>query len=93
VPIAGARLRLQNAITAVVFDTSSDEHGRFEFGPIPDGTYVLHIEGGATGRAYDPTDMLMKISARGRWTEVVLQRQEPGATNCGDATLWSSSWR
>jgi hypothetical protein len=92
VPIASAALRLQNAITGEVFAGTSDEHGGFEFDSIPNGTYVLHIEGGTTGRAYDPTDLLMKVRADGTRTAVVLSRQEPGATNCGDASL-TPSWK
>jgi hypothetical protein len=91
VPIAGAVLRLRNAISGQVFARISDEHGGFEFDSIPNGTYVLH-ESGATGRAYDPTDLLIKVRADGTRTAVVLSRQEPGATNCGDASL-GPSWK
>jgi hypothetical protein len=92
VPIAGARLRLQNAISGEVFEATSDDHGEFRFDPVPTGTYVLHIEGGATGRSYDPTDLLMKVRATATKNAVVLTRQEPSGTNCGDASL-VPSWK
>jgi len=90
-------LRLQNAISGAVFAAASDEHGNFAFDPVPNGTYVLHIESGTTGRAYDPTDLLIKVNssstrALGAKTAIVLSRQEPGATNCGDASL-TPSWQ
>jgi len=92
VPIADSKLRLQNAITGEVFGATSDDHGDFGFDPVPNGTYVLHVEGGTTGRTYDPTDLLMKVRPTGAKTAVVLSRQEPGATNCGDASL-TPSWK
>lgn len=60
VPISSATLRLQNAITPEAFSTKSDDRGEFAFNLIPNGTYVLHIEGGTTGRSYDSTDLLIK---------------------------------
>jgi hypothetical protein len=60
VPITGARLRLQNAITGDLFNTMSDARGAFDFGAVPDGTYALHIEGGV-GRDYNPTDEVVKV--------------------------------
>ncbi len=92
VPIAGAKLRLQNALPDEVFDATSDGHGDFGFESVPNGTYVLHVEGGTTGRAYDPTDLLTKFRSTGTRIAVVLSRQEPGATNCGDASL-TPSWK
>lgn len=88
VPVQSAALRLQNAITGEVFTATSDERGDFEFGSIPNGTYVLHIEGG-TGRTYDPTDVLMKVRADVARGAVVLSRQETG---CGGVSL-IASWR
>jgi hypothetical protein len=88
VPVASAALRLQNAITGEIFTATSDERGDFEFGSISKGTYVLHVEGG-TGRAYDPTDVLMKVRADVARAAVVLSRQETG---CGGVSLMAS-WR
>lgn len=87
VPISGAELRLQHPIVVEAFSATSDERGVFAFGSIPNGTYVLHIEGGRTGRNYDPTDLLIKVSATASRSALVLTRQEPGATNCGFAPL------
>lgn len=88
VPVASAALRLQNAITGDVFIATSDERGDFEFDSLPNGTYVLHVEGG-TGRAYDPTDVLMKVRADIARATVVLSRRETG---CGGVSL-IPSWR
>ena len=41
VPIIGARLRLQNAITRDMLTAVSDEDGAFMFDLLPNGTYVL----------------------------------------------------
>jgi hypothetical protein len=79
VPVARAALRLQNGITGEVFTATSGESGDFEFASIPNGTYVLHVEGG-TGRAYDPTDVLVKVRADVARAAVVLSRQKTG---CG----------
>jgi len=89
-PIIGATLRLQNAITNEIFGTKSDEHGEFAFGVIPDGTYVLHIEGATTDLRYDATDLLISTSGRSTRHLVVFTRQAPGATSCGDS--WVASW-
>jgi hypothetical protein len=83
VPIGGAHLRLQNAITNEVFDTTSDSLGAFDFGAARTGTYVLHVEGGQ-GRAYDPTDLLVKVSDAAQYSALILARQE---TTCGDVWL------
>lgn len=39
VPIASAVLHLQNAKTREIFTAISDQHGEFQFGSVPDGTY------------------------------------------------------
>lgn len=44
VPIAAAKLTLQNATTRAVYRTTSDASGEFAFDRIPNGTYVLHID-------------------------------------------------
>lgn len=52
-----------NAITGEVISGTSDGYGGFEFDSIPNGTYVFDVEGGTTGRDYDPTDLLIKALA------------------------------
>ncbi len=92
VPIAGARLTLRNAVTGETFATTSDEKGEFAFGILPSGTYVLHAEGSRGGRGYEATDLLLKVSKTAKTSEVVLKRQEPSGTNCGDSSLYPS-WK
>jgi hypothetical protein len=87
-PIIGASLQLQNAITREVFTAVSDDEGAFMFDPVPNGTYVLHIDGRTTGRTYDPTDLLVKISRDATTTAVVFKRVGP--SNCGDISLMPS---
>jgi len=89
VPIIGATLRLTDARTGQVFTTTSDDRGEFAFGALPDGTYVLHSEGGRTGRPYEPTDLLLKISSRARTSAVALKRGDASAL--GAASL-NFSW-
>jgi hypothetical protein len=88
VPISGAALQLRNARTGELFRATSDNRGEFAFDLIPNGTYVLHSEGGQTGRPYDPTDLLVKIRSTSRTVALVLKRQDPSGTNCGDSSLY-----
>jgi Carboxypeptidase regulatory-like domain len=46
VAINGVKLRLQQPLTPTVYSTTSDQEGDFAFDQrIPEGIYVLHIEG------------------------------------------------
>ncbi len=88
VPISGAALQLRNARTGELLRTISDNRGEFTFDLIPNGMYVLHSEGGTTGRSYDPTDLVINVRSTAKTLALVLKRQEPGATNCGDSSLY-----
>ena len=61
-PIRGATAVLQNAVTREVRRSESDAKGVFGFGPLPDGIHVLHVEGGATARSYEPADIIIPVS-------------------------------
>jgi hypothetical protein len=87
VPIGGAKLSLQNAVTGETFNPTSDRNGAFAFGVASKGTYVLHIEGGDTGRAYDPTNLPIKLSTGAAQSAIVLARQEGGGGSCGGTSL------
>jgi hypothetical protein len=79
VPINGVILQLNNAITGASFTTKSDDHGHFSFDPLPNGTYVLHIEPGSTDLGAS-SDLVIKVSESATWNDVVLKRQE---SDCG----------
>ena len=67
-----------------VFSTKSNENGMFTIGRVQNGTYVLHIQGGQTGRSYDPTDLLVKVNATASRSTL----EEGG---CGGSSLILSS--
>jgi hypothetical protein len=90
VPISGAKLRLENAITNQTFNTTSDALGRFDFGSVQDGTYVLRIKGGETGRSYDPTEIVLKVRRRASAGTLEFTRTE---SNCGDVYFMLSPKR
>jgi hypothetical protein len=86
VPIVGANLKLQNPITGAIYTTTSDSEGGFAFGTVPDGTYVLHIEGGSAGdRGYDATDQLIKLNDQATQNMLIFTRRDGGG--CGGTSL------
>ena len=87
VPISGALLRLQNPISGEILTNVSGQDGAFMYDGVPDGTYVLHIEGGSSGRDYDPTDLLLKVSKTATGDRLELKRHEGGAGSCGGNEL------
>lgn len=91
VPIVGATLTLDSPTGGSVPAIRSDEKGEFSFGRVPDGVYVLRVEGGQTLSAYPLTRILIHISQRAPMKKLVLQTQD-GESNCGDTSLWGS-WR
>ena len=94
VPISGAALRLTNARTRQLFSTTSDDRGEFAFGQLSEGTYVLHSEGGKTGRPYEPTDLLLKLSSGAKTGRVILKRNNPSALNGASMSFfWAGSER
>jgi len=89
VPISEAKLILQDPVTGTVYSALSDHEGGFSFDPIPNGTYVLHVDGGTTpaGRNYESTDQLISLSGRARPSTLVLEWREAGGGSCGGASL------
>jgi hypothetical protein len=89
VPIVGANLKLQNATTGAVYNTSSDATGTFAFDGVPPGTYVLHIDAGRVGpdREYDASDLLIALAPSAKRDALLLRRQEPGGGSCGGTSL------
>lgn len=87
VPVREARLKLQNPVTSAVFSTVSDQNGAFAIDSVPPATYVLHIEGGKSGRDYDATDLLINLSPRATKDTIVLTRREASGGSCGGTSL------
>jgi hypothetical protein len=87
-PISEAILRLQNPLTGMMYSTTADGSGDFSFDPIPNGTYVLHVEGGTTpaGRNY-VTDKVVRLSETARPSTLVLEWRPAGGGSCGGASL------
>ena len=81
VPITGAGLTLRDPLTHALYSTTSDQDGHFSFEGLPNGTYVLHLEGGSAGdRAYDPTDSVIELSSAAKRNELLFKG---GPSGCG----------
>lgn len=89
VPIAGAKLTLQNAATRDVYHTTSDTNGAFAFNGIPNGTYVLHIDAGKVepDREYEASDQLIALGPSARSDSLLLKRREASGGSCGGTIL------
>lgn len=82
-PIRDADFKLQNPLTGTAYTASSDSDGNFSFGEIASGTYVLHVEGGATpvGHELQPTDFLIRVDGTAVRDKLLLERS--GGSTCG----------
>lgn len=88
VPIAGAALTATNPVTRTSARTWSGVDGTFAFDAIPNGTYVLHVEGGRAGeRDYDETDVLIELTPKTFRNALRLTRTEPGGGSCGGTSV------
>ena len=84
----GAHFKLQHPITGATYMASSDEKGSFTFENVPNGTYVLHAEGGKTrDREYDAADVLVNLSPKARYDELLLTKRDAGGGSCGGTAL------
>jgi hypothetical protein len=86
VPIAGAKLTLQNPVTNEIHSALSDQSGSFAFDQIPAGVYVIHIDGGS-GRPYEATDLLIRLTPNANRDRLELVRREPSGGRCGGTIL------
>jgi len=89
VPIAEAKLTLQNATTKAVYHTTSDANGTFAFDGIPTGTYVLRIDAGKVepDREYEASDHLIALGSSARRDSLLLKRREASGGSCGGTSL------
>ena len=89
VPIAEARLELRQPVVGTVYTTLSDANGHFAFDRVPDGVYVLHIAAHTANgtRAFDATDLLVRLSDTAREGTMLLSRREAGGGSCGGTSL------
>jgi len=85
VPISGASLTLRDPISHAVYITTSDQDGHFSFEGLPNGAYVLHIEGGTAGEfTYDPADSVVELTNMAKRGELLFKG---GPSGCGGNEL------
>jgi hypothetical protein len=74
VPIAGAGLTLRDPVSHALYMTTSDKDGHFFFEGLPNGTYVLHIEGGSAGEfIYDPANSVVELNNSAKRGELLFK--------------------
>lgn len=85
VPISNARLSLRAPQSDAFYNTTSDKDGHFTFGEIPDGLYVLRIEGGAAagGRSIEPVNLLFRLSHSGAQRNLYVDEGDRIGGSCG----------
>jgi hypothetical protein len=85
VPISKARLSLRAPQSDALYSTTSDNDGHFTFGEIPDGLYVLRVEGGAAagGRGIEPVNLLFRLSHSGAQRNLFVDEADPIGGSCG----------
>jgi hypothetical protein len=83
-PIDGASIRLREALTAKEYSTTASQDGTFSIDQVPDGIYVIHVEGGisASGK-YASTDQLIRLSHTSTADRLLLRRTEAAGGSCG----------
>lgn len=86
-PISESRLKLQDPLSGRVFLSTSGGDGAFAFHAIPDGLYVLHIEGGRSNRDFEGADKLIRVSAKAKGSRLTLTKRDAGGGDCGGTVL------
>ena len=87
-PISNAKLTLKSPRNDAEYSTVSDSDGRFAFREIPNGVYVLQIEGGATseGDIFGPDSILLSLGAYAKLDTLVMT-PNVGGGSCGGWSL------
>lgn len=86
-PVVGSALKLHNPLSGVVLTAKSDETGSFAFENVPDGLYVLHIEGGRSNRDFEAVDKLIRVTSKAADNRLVLIKSDAGGGSCGGTSL------
>ncbi len=89
IPISGAKLTLHEPLTGRVYEVFSDHDGGFAFDSVPQGVYVLHVDGGKVsgGRDYDSTDQLIRLADGATPNMLLVMWKEAGFGSCGGAIM------
>jgi hypothetical protein len=89
VPISSARLSLRTPQSNAVYTTTSDKDGNFAFGEIPEGIYVLRIEGDTAsgGRSIEPANLLFRLSSSAEKKKLFVDEADPIGGSCGGWSL------
>ena len=82
-PITYANLRLQSVASRETYFAASDAKGTFSFEDIPDGSYVLRIEGGISFNEYDPTEFVVRVDSSTDRRDLHLKTLYPDFGFCG----------
>lgn len=82
-PISFASLRLQSVKTGQIYFAASDSRGSYSFDGIPDGSYVLRIEGGISFNAYEPTVIVVRVDSSAGAVPINLKTLYPDFGICG----------
>jgi Carboxypeptidase regulatory-like domain len=87
-PISNAKLTLKSPRGGAEYNTESDSAGHFSFREIPNGIYVLQIEGGATpeGDTFGPDSFLLELSPSAKLDALVMS-PSVGGGSCGGWSL------
>src|SRR5277367_104398 len=85
VPISNARLSLRAPQSNAFYSTTSDNDGQFKFGEVPEGLYVLRVEGGATagGRGIEPVSLLFRLSHSAPQRNLFVDESDAFGGRCG----------
>lgn len=84
-PLATATLTLHDPISHAAYTTTSDKDGDLSFEGLPNGTYVLHIEGGSAGGfTYEPSNEIIEIANTAKRSELLFKG---GPSGCGGNEL------
>gem|GEM_PF-1698002 len=85
VPVVDATMELRQPLTGALYKTLSDMSGRFAFEHIPNGTYVLHIEGGdwSENRALSADGILVAFADTAKQQTLLIVHRDASGGSCG----------